>query len=24
MWILLTIVVFLFARWVSQKVNSPL
>ena len=23
MWILLTIVVFLFARWVSQKVNSP-
>ncbi|MDK9760351.1 LrgB family protein, partial [Vibrio sp. D173a] len=24
MWILLTIVVFLFARWISQKVNSPL
>ncbi|WP_299692382.1 LrgB family protein [uncultured Vibrio sp.] len=24
MWILLTIVVFVFARWVSQKVNSPL
>ncbi|MEZ8285819.1 LrgB family protein [Vibrio splendidus] len=24
MWILLTIVVFLFARWVSRKVNSPL
>ncbi|MBB1462329.1 LrgB family protein [Vibrio sp. SG41-7] len=24
MWIILTIVVFLFARWVSQKINSPL
>lgn len=24
MWLLVTIIVFLFARWVSQKVNSPL